>query len=147
MPGNLELCHPFCKQNPVQVWPGPESRDEVHYLSGWIYERRFSQWFEGSGYDIEIIRRNNTIASVSWRISSVDERNCTLQISVFPQALQNIPVVVRWLPHVFRLHPMLKTYLVSVVKGFHWYVAKGEPVPRDQFGQHPWFSAPQSTTS
>jgi phosphohistidine swiveling domain-containing protein len=22
MPGNLEHCHPFCAENPVQVWPG-----------------------------------------------------------------------------------------------------------------------------
>ncbi len=32
--GNLELCHPFCARNPVQFWPGPDSRDEIHYLSG-----------------------------------------------------------------------------------------------------------------
>ena len=37
MPGNLEHCHPFCARNPIQVWPGEGSRDEVHYLSGWIF--------------------------------------------------------------------------------------------------------------
>jgi hypothetical protein len=31
---------------------------------------------------------------------------------------------------------------VSVGKGFEWYVTRGAPVPRDQFGKHPWFSAP-----
>lgn len=30
MPGNLELCHPFCRSNPVQSWPGKDSIDEVH---------------------------------------------------------------------------------------------------------------------
>jgi hypothetical protein len=145
MPGNLELCHPFCKSNPVQVWPGPDSQDEVHYLSGWIYERRFLQWFEGIGYDLQIGRRDGRTSFVSWRISPTDERNCTLKITVFPHTLQNIPVVVRCLPHMLRLRPMLKKYLVSVVRGFDWYVTRGEPVPRDQFGKHPWFSAPRST--
>lgn len=22
LPGNLELCHPFCAKNPVHAWPG-----------------------------------------------------------------------------------------------------------------------------
>ena len=47
--GNLELCHPFCSKNPVQVWPGKNSRDEVHYLNGLIFERRFISWEEGKG--------------------------------------------------------------------------------------------------
>ena len=142
MPGNLEPCHPFCKSNPVRVWPGPDSRDEVHYLSGWIYERRFLRWFEGSGYDLEIGTRDGGKSFVSWRVSPVDEQNCSLKITVFPHILQNIPVVVRWLPHTLRLRPMLKAYLESVGKGFEWYVSRGESVPRDQFGKHPWFSAP-----
>jgi hypothetical protein len=146
-PGNLEFCHPFCKRNPVQVWPGPDSRDEVHYLSGWVYERRFLRWLDGSGYDLEIGRQNGASSFVSWRITPTDERNCTLRITVFPHALQNIPVTVRWLPHILRLRPMLKAYLVSVGGGFEWYVTRGEPVPRDQFGKHPWFSAPGSNTA
>jgi hypothetical protein len=40
-PGNLELCHPFCASNRVEVWPGEGSWDLIHCLSGWIYERRF----------------------------------------------------------------------------------------------------------
>ena len=38
-PGNLELCHPFCASNPVRVWPGSHSEDEVHYLSGCLSAR------------------------------------------------------------------------------------------------------------
>lgn len=146
MPGNLELCHPFCKRNPVQVWPGPESRDEVHYLSGWIYERRFIQWIEGVGYDLEIGRRDGGTSFVSWRVSPANEQKCTLSITVFPHALQNVPLAFRWLPHMLRLRPMLKSYLSSVGKGFEWYVIRGEPVPRDHFGKHPWFSGPRSTS-
>lgn len=140
-PGNLKLCHPFCASNPVQVWPGPDSRDEVHYLSGWVYERRFLRWHDGIGYDLEIGRRGGGTSSVSWRITPVDENSCVLRITVYPDILQNWPTAVRWIPYLLRLRPMLKKYLESVVRGFEWYVMRGEPVPRNQFGRHPWFSA------
>lgn len=142
MPANLEPCHPFCRRNPVHVWPGPDSYDEVHYLSGWRYERRFVRWFEGVGYDLEIGRRDGRKSLVSWRISADDMSNCTLRITVFPHTLQNVPTAVRWLPHVFRLRPLLIKYLDSVSRGFEWYITRGQPVPRNQFGDHPWFSAP-----
>jgi hypothetical protein len=95
-PGNLKLCHPFCASNPVQVWPGPDSRDEVHYLSGWVYERRFLRWHDGIGYDLEIGRRGGSTSSVSWRITPVDENSCVLRITVYPDILQNWPTAVRW---------------------------------------------------
>ena len=141
MPGNLELCHPFCARNPVQKWPGADSRDEVHYLSGWVYERRFMRWLEGIGYDLEIGRRGGGTSLVTWRISPVDAGDCSLRITVHPHVLQRVPVAIRWLPHLLRLRPMLRSYLSSVVRGFEWYVIRGEAVPRDHFGRHPWFSA------
>jgi hypothetical protein len=141
-PGNLELCHPFCSSNPVKVWPGPESRDAVHYLSGWFLERRFVHWFEGVGYDLEIGRPDGRRSFVSWRIDPIDDQNCTLRIIVYPHILQRIPLVIRWLPHMLRVRPMLRKYLQSVVGGFEWYVTRGEPVPRNNFGSHPWFSGP-----
>jgi hypothetical protein len=140
MPGNLELCHPFCASNPVQTWPGENSHDEVHYLSGWMYERRFCNWIDGVGYDLKIGRPGGGQSFVSWRIAEVDEGNCTLSITVYPHALQNFPVAIRWLPHIVRLRPQLTNYLDSVVKGFEWYVTRGVAVPRNQFGSHPWFS-------
>lgn len=143
-PGNLELCHPFCTSNPVQVWPGPDSRDEVHYLSGWVYERRFIRWIDGVGYDLEIGRPGGGQSLVSWRIAQIDDQSCTLRISVCPYALQNLPAVVRWIPYVLRLRPLLRAYLDSVVRGFEWYVTRGEPVPENAFGTHPWFSARKS---
>jgi hypothetical protein len=139
-PGNLELCYPFCARNPVEAWPGENSRDEVHYLSGWVFERRFCRWIDGVGYDLEIGRREGGSSFVSWRISPVDERACELRIAVYPHVLQNIPATIRWLPHVLRVRPMLRSYLSSVVRGFEWYVTRGEPVTRNQFGSHPWFS-------
>ena len=141
MRGNLELCHPFCTRNPVHTWPGPDSRDEVHYLSGWVYERRFVNWIEGAGYDLEIGRPGGGTSSVSWRIESSGDDRCTLTITVRPHVLQRLPVFVRWLPYAFRVRPMLTRYLESVTKGFEWYVLRGEPVPRNHFGTHPWFSA------
>ena len=140
-PRNLELCHPFCASNPVQTWPGEGSRDEVHYLSGWVYERHFLRWHDGIGYDLEVGRRGGGKSSVSWRIAPVDQDSCVLSITVYPHVLQNWPTVVRWIPYVLRVRPMLKKYLESVVRGFEWYVVRGEPVPRNQFGHHPWFSA------
>jgi len=38
------------------------------------------------------------------------------------------------------VRPMLSKYLSSVVRGFEWYVIRGEPVPGNQFGSHRWFS-------
>ncbi|MDH3433824.1 MAG: hypothetical protein OEM60_08200, partial [Gammaproteobacteria bacterium] len=140
MPGNLELCHPFCARNIVHTWPGRNARDEIQYLSGIIYQRHFSAWFDGVGYDLEIRQRDDDIASVSWRISATDDRSCALQITVYPQLLQDVPLVFRWFPHALRLRPMLRAYLESVTKGFEWYVTRGEPVPREHFGKHRWFS-------
>jgi hypothetical protein len=140
MPGNLEPCHPYCAKNPVQSWPGPKSSDKIEYLNGLVYERHFSQWYEGTGYDLQIRRRDELVASVSWRISAIDDQSCVLTITVYPYLLQNIPLPFRWLPHLLRLRPLLRRYLESVTRGFDWYVTRGEPVPRDQFGKHPWFS-------
>ena len=142
-PKNLERCHPFCAKNPVHVWHGSDSQDEVHYLSGLVFERRFLRWIEGVGYDLEIGRRGGRTSSVSWRISSIDDQNCVLRIAVYPHVLQKVPTAIRWLPHMIRLRPMLKLYLKSVVRGFEWYVTRNEVVPRDKFGKHPWFSAPK----
>ena len=64
MPGNLEQCHPFCDKNPVIAWPGDEAHDEIHYLSGWVFERRFFRWIDGFGYDLEIGTRGGTTSLV-----------------------------------------------------------------------------------
>ena len=140
MPGNLEWCHPFCRKNPVLAWPGPEARDEVHYLNGLVYERRFHQWIEGTGYDLKIGAPGAPESLVSWRISPGGENSSRLSITVCPYILQGIPLPIRWVPHVLKVRPMLKQYLDSVVRGFEWYLAKGEAVPRNQWGEHPWFS-------
>jgi hypothetical protein len=140
MPGNLEPCHPFCEQNRVMQWPDVGSYDELRYLSGLVFERRFTHWLDGVGYDLDIGRPGGATSSVSWRISAIDEESCTLTISVRPHLLRRYPAVIRWLPHLLVVRPRLRSYLRSVVQGFEWYVTRGEPVPRNQFGTHPWFS-------
>lgn len=140
-PGNLEPCHPFCAANPVHAWPGETSRDEVHYLNGWVFERRFSRWIEGVGYDLEIGRRGGGQSFVSWRIRPIDTKRSVLRIAVYPHVLQELPIVIRWLPYRLKIRPLLTQYLTSVAGGFEWYVTRGEPVPRNHFGSHPWFSA------
>lgn len=145
-PGNLELCHPFCASNPVQAWPGQGSRDEVHYLSGWIFERHIREWIDGVGYDLDIGRHGGRKSTVSWRVMPIDDHSCMLRITVYPFALQKIPAIIRWIPHVLWLRRHLGKYLDSVVKGFEWCAIRGEPVPRNAFGTHPWFSARGSTT-
>ena len=140
-PGNLEDCHPFCRKNPVHAWDGANSRDKIQYLSGWVYERRFREWYEGRGYDLDIYRGERRMAAVSWRIEEVDDESCTLEITVYPMALQSWPLLARWFAHWLRMKPYLRSYLRSVVMGFEWYATKGERVPRNAFGRHPWFSA------
>ena len=141
LPGNLELCHPFCAKNPVEVWPGEASRDAIHYLSGRAFEREFRCWIEGVGYDLEIGASGGRKSFVSWRIVPSSSDEATLRIAVCPHLLQQLPVMIRWLPYRWWIRPMLTKYLSSVVRGFEWYVTRGEPVPRNQFGAHPWFSA------
>ena len=139
-PGNLEDCHPFCLKNPVQEWSGETSRDQVHYLNGWIYDRHFLHWIKGVGYDLKIGRAGGRTSFVSWRIQPTSDQSCVLRIVVYPFLLEHIPLGLRCIPHFTYVGPLLSKYLSSVVRGFEWFVTKGESVPRNQFGRHPWFS-------
>jgi hypothetical protein len=139
-PGLVPLYHPYCETNPVYEWPGPGSHDEIHYFNGLVLERRFTDWIEDAGYDLEIGRPGGRTSTVSWRIAERDGSRTTLRITVYPHGLQNQPVVIRWLPHFARLRPQLRRYLISVLKGLDWFITRGKPVQRNQFGAHPWFS-------
>ena len=139
-PGNLEDCHPFCEKNPVDQWPGVGAKDTIHYYSGWVLHREFTNWQDGVGYDLTIGRKGGRKSYVSWRISQEQENISALSITLYPHALQNMPVVVRWLPHIAYIRPALRGYLESVVKGFEWFITTGKPVSKNQFGSHRWFS-------
>jgi hypothetical protein len=77
---------------------------------------------------------------VSWRVVALDGDRCVLRITICPFVLQELPTVIRWIPYWLWLRPRLRGYLNSVVRGFEWFVTRGEPVPRNAFGMHPWFS-------
>jgi len=139
-PGSLPLYHPFCEKNPVFEWPGPRSYDEIHYFNGVVLARHFTAWYDDLGYDLEIGRKGGRTSFVSWRIAQVKERRSSIKITIYPHALQQIPTIARWLPHLVRLRPQLGSYLRSVVKGLDWFITQGQPVRRNQFGAHPWFS-------
>jgi hypothetical protein len=143
-PGALPLYHPFCEKNPVFEWPGPESYDEIHYFNGVVLTRRFTAWYDDVGYDLEIGRNGGRTSFVTWRTAQVKERRSSIAITICPHAVQKVPVIARWMPHIFWLRPQLRRYLQSVVKGIDWFVNHGEPVRRNQFGAHRWFSPPVS---
>jgi len=138
-PGHLEQVHPFCERNPVSRWPGKGSVDEVHYRSGWIYRRTFTDWIDGMGYDLEIGAEGEPISHVSWRIEPSGHAACELAISVWPRHLTNLPGVEP-LIRLSVVGPMMRRYLRSVTKGISWFVTTGEPVSANQFGTHRWFS-------
>jgi hypothetical protein len=138
-PGNLEDCHPFCEKNPVYEWPGVGSRDEIYYYSGWVMQREFTNWIDGEGYDLLIGREGGRKSCVSWRITDKGEETI-LKITVYPHVLQNILIAIRWLPHIAVIQPALNSYLESVIKSFEWFITRGKPVIKNQFGSHKWFS-------
>jgi hypothetical protein len=139
-PGNLEDCHPFCEKNPVDQWPGVGARDTIHYYSGWVLDREFTNWIDGVGYDLTIGREGGRKSYVSWRITAEQENVSTLSITIYPHIFQNIPTVIRWMPHIVAIKPSLHSYLESAVKGFDWFITTGKSVQMNQFGTHKWFS-------
>ena len=139
-PGVLELCHPFCKSNPVENWNGKNSVDLILYYSGLRYQRIFTDWIEGVGYDLLIGRRNGKKSKVVWRINKINEAASELKISIYPYEFSNYPKVIRPVINFFYIGPMLRKYLASVLKGFNYYIIAGKPVEKNQFGNHNWFS-------
>jgi hypothetical protein len=139
-PGNLEDCHPFCEQNPVHKWPGVGSIDRINYYSGWVMDREFINWIDGVGYDLSIGRKGGGKSYVSWRIKEVQKSISALSITIYPHALQNTPILFRWVPYIGYIQPALSSYLKSVTRGFEWFIKTGKPVRKNQFGSHKWFS-------
>ena len=138
-PGHLELTHPFSKSHSVISWPGVESNDVLIYLSGLRYERYFTDWSEGSGYTLQIGGREGKKSKVIWEISS-EENKTFLSITIYPHFLANAPRFLSFLPYKLLLRPKLTSYLNSVLGGINYYLIEKEPVPKNHFGTHKWFS-------
>ena len=71
-PGNLNLCHPFCKSNEVIQWGDGDRSDRLIYLNGLSYVRNFLTWDEGAGYELLIGEEGGPQSYVVWKIRSLD---------------------------------------------------------------------------
>jgi uncharacterized protein YndB with AHSA1/START domain len=139
VPGYLELVHPFCARNPVDSWPGRDSCDEIHYRSGWVYRRSFTEWVDGVGYDLDIGAVGEPTSHVTWRLTASTPRSTDLTIRVWPRPLIGV-VGLDGPTRLAIVGPLMRRYLRSVTAGVEWYVVQQEPVTANQFGSHPWFS-------
>ena len=139
-PGNLNDCHPFCESNEVIQWDGEDHIDQLVYLNGRTYIRQFLTWDEGKGYTLRIGEENSLQSFVEWEIDAISENKSQLTITVHPFLLAGYPKAVSFLPYQLWIKPRMRRYLRSVVSGFEYVARTGEPVPRNHFGRHPWFS-------
>jgi len=140
-PGYLESCHPYCERNPVEHWPGDDAKDAIHYYGGRIVQRRFTAWLEGTGYELVVLEPAGVEqARVRWRIQPESDTSCQLSIRLSLLALDHLPSMIRWAFYSIWARRRMKRYLAAVVDGVVHYAETAEPVVRNQFGSHPWFS-------
>ena len=138
-PGNLNSSHPFCKSNDVISWDD-EHKDRLEYLNGRTYIRNFQTWSPNKGYTLLIGEENGAQSYVVWDLEELSESESSLTITVYPFILAKLPKPLAYLPHILWVKPRLRSYLKSVVGGFHYYSTEGKSVPRNHFGRHKWFS-------
>ena len=67
-PNYLNDTHPYCDNNSVIHWEKDLHEDELVYLNGLTYRRKFSDWKPGEGYDLWIGNSNKKQSFVEWRI-------------------------------------------------------------------------------
>ena len=139
-PGNLKDCHPFCKDNQVLERDENSHSDRLVYLNDMTYIRQFLNWNEGEGYDLIIGEEHGPQSYVVWQITELNDNQSTLSITVYPYLLANLNKAISFLPFVLYIRPKLRTYLKSVLRGFAYYAEYKQPVPRNHWGKHSWFS-------
>ena len=137
-PGNLNKVHPFCKSNKVVYWDKDNHQDILEYLNGVTLHRKFDKWEEGKGYELNIGRENGRKSKVIWKITG--EKKSKLKITVYPHVFSNRSRIIYFITHALFINPGLKKYLSSVLRGYKWYLENKQPVPRNHFGKHKWFS-------
>ena len=128
-----------CKENEILVWNKENHKDKLVYLNGLTFIREFSEWFEGTGYNLWIGTKRGPKSYVEWRITE-HSLGSELKITVYPFFFKKWPKFIAFLPYYLYINPKLTSYLNSVVGGFKWYLDKGTAVPRNHFGKHRWFS-------
>ena len=139
-PNHLELFHPFCKENIAISWDGMPYIDELEYLNGLKYVRKFVKWDPLKGYSLNIGKKQGKQSHVIWEIKEIDHANCTLSITVYPHLLSNWPNFVSYIPYKLIIKPTLYDYLFSVISGLKYFIENNEKVPKNHFGKHKWFS-------
>jgi len=142
-PGNLNYCHPFCKSNYVEKWGGIGAIDFIEYYNGLCLKRIFIEWKEGKGYELIIEKGKEAAAKVKWEIIPIKELESHLVISIdiLPSVvLKRYPKILRGIMSKLFLMPHMKSYVVSVVKGFKYYIETDTKVKFNQFGYNKMFS-------
>ena len=135
-PGCLEDFHPFCLSNKTFSWPGNKSEDELIYLNGVRYKRKFFNWNE-DGYDLEV-GGSKRKSIVNWIING-DNNNSSLIIRINPDLLFKNRLI-KWLAWNLYIKFMIQSYVNHVVRGFKFFIETGDKVRSNQFGKHSWFS-------
>ena len=139
-PSNLELFHPFCLKNPTSNWPGPKSIDKIYYYNGLILERKFINWIENVGYDLNIRKKNNPNSFVSWRIKNIDKYNCKIKITISPYKFNMGNMLKEFIPFFLFIYPKIKKYLIQLLLGLEWYINYNKKIPKNKFGNNNFFS-------
>jgi hypothetical protein len=142
-PGNLEFCHPFCKENTVTRWGEVGAKDTIQYYNGLKLHRLFTEWNIGKGYKLLIGRGKYATAKVIWEITAKEDRISILSISIniySDIALKRYSKFLRWVIKEFYLLPNMSNYVKDVVKGFKYYIETGNSVKKNQFGNNRMFS-------
>ena len=138
-PNYLNNVHPFCKENSIISWNNDHHEDKILYLNDKTYIRKFVSWRALKGYDLWIGDNNKDQSFVEWRLEKVGSRS-KLTITVYPFLLSTWPKIFSFLPYFLYIDIKLKSYLFSVLSGIDWYIKENTPVPKNQFGEHSWFS-------
>ena len=120
-PNHLELFHPFCKKISIS-WDDMPYVDELEYLNGLKYVRKFVKWEPLKGYALNIGRKKGKQSHVIWEIKEIDDLNCSLSITVYPHLLNNWPYFISYLPYKLIIKPKLYDYLFSVISGLKYYL-------------------------
>lgn len=142
-PGNLEFCHPFCKENKVTIWGKVGSKDTIEYYNGLKLYRLFTEWNVGKGYKLLIGRGRYATAEVIWEIAAKENEISILSISINVYsdiALKRYSKFLRWIIKELYLLPNMSNYVKDVVEGFKYYIETGKPVKKNQFGNNRMFS-------
>ena len=105
-----------------------------------FFVRKFCKWYEGIGYDLKIGEKEGKLSYVTWRIRSLNASSSLVTIKIYPNIIQNLPIIIRWFFYLLKIKPLLTSYLDSVLNGLNWSMVNNKAVKKNQFGDHPWFS-------